>query len=358
VDAGESNTSGSEAAKLFKKMLDKGFTEKDAVESLAQVGLKYKPPKEKQVNNIISAQEQIEKIRAEIRMQKNLMKQQQARHNNLMTQLDEAEEKIFAYEAGIEEKEQRIAELELKCAHELGPSKVMLQTVSAVPHSQEEDIQIVNDMNERIAANFTNQDDANFVMSGLMQLLSSTHSIVASQADRMTQLEQENIDLQNTNTTLQAQLCPVPADSSSIVPVTSPRPKTRLTPAPKAAKQSPMPATDTEASVARSIISKGKGNLSSASISAGAGEPLAPAEAYPPEMLGDEENPFGLSCDIDQDDTDAKKPGATLASNANLPVSQLCKARRNRQSTKSVVALHNMYGTLEEESTGEVDADI
>ena len=72
---------------------------------------------------------------------------------------------LAQWEELVQDKEQKIAELELKCAHELGPSKVMLQTVSAVPHAQEEDIQIVNEMNERIAANFTNQEDANFVMS-------------------------------------------------------------------------------------------------------------------------------------------------------------------------------------------------
>ena len=74
-------------------------------------------------------------------------------------------------------------------------------------------------------------------------------------------------------------------------------------------------------------------------------------------MLPDDDNPLDLSLSIDQDDSDAKKPGAALASTAQLPVSQVCKSRRNRPSTRGIVERHNMFGALDDGKADKADTD-
>jgi len=338
----------SDAAKAYKRMLAKGFSEKEATETLSQVGIKYKPPKEKQrANEIISAQEEIEKIKADTRTQLNLLSQQRDRHANLTSQLDDAEEEIEAFEVTVLANEQKIEELENKCAHELGPSRVMLQTAAAVPHSQEGDLQIVQELNDKIVANFADPEDANFVLNGLMKLITSTHTKVSSVSGRVDQLEKDNADLQKVNAGLRAQLSPVPVETGTAL-AHAKAATTNIKPSSKAVPPTPPPLQTPEQVAARKLLLKQRSSSDDET-------------AYPPEMLQhqeeDDENPFGhaLAFDAGQDD-EMKKHGATTASEAQFPESQKARSKRQRPSTQRIakahsandreVALHNKFAPL------------
>jgi len=343
-------------AQAYKKLLERGFPEKEAIGLLAQAGVNFKPPKEKQVNEIINAQEEIDKTNAEIRTQENLLRQQKDRHDKLMAQLDEAESKIDVYENHIKEKKMKITELQNKCAQEIGPKSIMLQTAAAMPHSQEADLETVQQMNDLISANFQNAEDANFVMSGFMNMLSQTYAHVSTISSRVDDLEKDKVELQSENVALKTQLAqvwPLPKQPASrevaVVSTTtgSIKPSSKA----KASPPSPTPANSHEQEVARRILTRHNTG------DKGSDAEKNQLENYPPDMLprqddGERANPFGLSLGLDEDVDVTKKPGAVLGSEAKLSEAEQCRSKRQRPSTVRIAKqnesrqTHNTFAAL------------
>ena len=134
-------------------MLQSGFSDKDAEETLSQAGINLKSHKEKQKSNtIISAHEQHGKIRGEILSQQIPLNQQKGKHANLGFQPGDVDDKKdwTVRRRHCCQRERKIEELLDQRAHDIGPGKVMLQTISAVPDDSEEDLEIVSDMSDKI----------------------------------------------------------------------------------------------------------------------------------------------------------------------------------------------------------------
>ena len=180
--------SGSKAVKAYSDLVAKGMSNDEAVSFLKDIGIEYKQPRRREPNQIISAQNEIEKVKSNIKQSTNNLQQQVDKHRGLIKQLDETEEKIGELEETIKQDNEKIAKLEAKCAMHLGPEKVMTATVSAVPQTAESDVLVVNQMNDLIVKHFDDADDMCFVQEGLMTLLASTHSSIQALTGRLEQL--------------------------------------------------------------------------------------------------------------------------------------------------------------------------